>query len=102
TKDQRLRVESELSSSNRKLAELHHELEEELLRAQAPSTPPPLSRLSSLFQGSSMRSPSRNNTEFDDGEPENAEAEMESPTYVLSETLQALEIEGMSPDFYVE
>lgn len=27
---------------------------------------------------------------------------MESPTYVLAETLQALEIEGMSPDFYVE
>jgi hypothetical protein len=27
---------------------------------------------------------------------------MESPTYVLAETLQALEIEGMSPDYYVE
>ncbi|KAL4871897.1 hypothetical protein BDV12DRAFT_163315 [Aspergillus spectabilis] len=100
TKDQRLRVESELSSSNRKLAELHHELEEELLRAQAPSTPP-RSRLSSLFQGSTMRSPSRAN--LSDGEQlEDAEAEMESPTYVLAETLQALEIEGMSPDYYVE
>ncbi|KKK18671.1 hypothetical protein P175DRAFT_0502837 [Aspergillus ochraceoroseus IBT 24754] len=100
TKDQRLRVESELSSSNRKLAELHHELEEELLRAQAPSTPP-RSRLSSLFQGSAMRSPSRHNVS--DGEQlEDGEAEMESPTYVLAETLQALEIEGMSPDYYVE
>lgn len=37
SKDQRIRVESELSSSNRKLAELHHELEEEVLRAQAPA-----------------------------------------------------------------
>ncbi|KAE8130906.1 Rapamycin-insensitive companion of mTOR, N-term-domain-containing protein [Aspergillus pseudotamarii] len=101
TKEQRLKVESELSSSNRKLAELHHELEEELLRAQAPSTPP-RSRLSSLFQGSSMRSPSHSNVELDEGQPEDGEAEMESPTYVLAETLQALEIEGMSPDYYVE
>ncbi|KAJ6172542.1 hypothetical protein N7470_001609 [Penicillium chermesinum] len=68
TKEQRLRVESELSTSNRKLAELQHELEEEVL--QDP--------------------------------PEDGEGDMESPTYVLSETLQALEIEGMSPDFYVE
>ncbi|KAL3474843.1 Rapamycin-insensitive companion of mTOR, N-term-domain-containing protein [Aspergillus californicus] len=98
-KDQRLRVESELSSSNRKLVELHNELEEELLRAQAPSTPP-RSRLSSLFQGGSMRSPSRPN--MSEGEQlEDVEAEMESPTYVLAETLQALEIEGMSPDYYV-
>ncbi|KAF9885702.1 hypothetical protein FE257_012684 [Aspergillus nanangensis] len=102
TKEQRLRVESELSTSNRKLAELHQELEEELLRAQAPSTTPPRSRLSSIFQGSSLRSPSRNDVEFEDGQPESVEAEMESPTYVLSETLQALEIEGMSPDYYVE
>ncbi|KAL2836184.1 Rapamycin-insensitive companion of mTOR, N-term-domain-containing protein [Aspergillus pseudodeflectus] len=101
TKDQRLRVESELSSSNRKLAELHNELEEELLRAQAPSTPP-RSRLSSLFQGSSMRSPSRVANVSDTEPLEDVEGEMESPTYVLAETLQALEIEGMSPDYYVE
>ncbi|KAL2012693.1 hypothetical protein VTN00DRAFT_218 [Thermoascus crustaceus] len=100
TKDQRLKVESELSSSNRKLAELHHELEEELLRAQAPSTPP-RSRLSALFRGSPLRSPSRA-TDSIDGDPEDAEGETESPTYVLAETLQALEIEGMSPDYYVE
>ncbi|KAL2834342.1 Rapamycin-insensitive companion of mTOR, N-term-domain-containing protein [Aspergillus cavernicola] len=101
TKDQRLRVESELRSSNRKLVELHHELEEELLHAQAPSTPP-RSRLSSLFQGTSMRSPSRVNNLSDSEQLEDVEAEMESPTYVLAETLQALEIEGMSPDYYVE
>ncbi|PWY73672.1 cytosolic regulator pianissimo [Aspergillus heteromorphus CBS 117.55] len=101
TKDQRLRVESELSSSNRKLAELHHELEEEMLRAQAPSTPP-RSRLSSLFQSSSMRSPTRNNATLEEHQAQDGEAEMESPTYVLAETLQALEIDGMSPDYYVE
>ncbi|GAQ06688.1 protein ste16 [Aspergillus lentulus] len=103
TKDQRLRVESELSSSNRKLAELHHELEEELLRAQAPSTPPRNRFSMSLFRGSPRRSPSRNNDlTLDDDRLEEAEAEMESPTYVLAETLQALEIEGMAPDYYVE
>ncbi|KAL4910470.1 hypothetical protein BDW74DRAFT_145167 [Aspergillus multicolor] len=100
TRDQRLRAESELTSSNRKLAELHHELEEEQLRAQAPSTPP-RSRLSGLFQGPSMRSPSRANMS-DDERLDDMEAEMESPTYVLAETLQALEVELMSPDYYVE
>ncbi|KAJ5081726.1 hypothetical protein NUU61_009990 [Penicillium alfredii] len=105
TKDQRLRVESELSSSNRKLVQLQHELEEELLRAQAPSSTPPRSRMSGLFRGSPMRSPSRNNNTGGsvDGEAqEDREGDMESPSYVLTETLQALEIEGMSPDFYVE
>lgn len=103
TKEQRLKVESELGSSNRKLAELQHELEEELLRAQAPSTTPPRSRLSSLFRGSPMRSPSRtNNASLHEDEREDEEGDMESPTYVLTETLQALEIEGMAPDFYVE
>ncbi|KAJ5112455.1 hypothetical protein N7532_000500 [Penicillium argentinense] len=105
TKEQRLKVESELSTSNRKLAELQHELEEELLRAQAPSTTPPRSRLSSLFRGSPMRSPSRHlngGGSLDGFHEGDEEADMESPTYVLSETLQALEIEAMSPDFYVE
>ncbi|KAH8691216.1 putative cytosolic regulator pianissimo [Talaromyces proteolyticus] len=100
TKEQRLRVESELNSSNRKLAELHHEMEEELLRAQYPSTPP-RSRLSGLFRGSPMRSPSRG-TDSVDGEVVDPDAETESPTYVLAETLQALESEGMAPDYYVE
>ena len=105
TKEQRLKVESELSTTNRKLVELQHELEEELLRAQAPSSTPPRSRLSSLFRGSPMRSPSRNNNivgNLDEDEDEDDEGDMESPTFVLTETLQALEIEGMSPDFYVE
>lgn len=103
SKDQRLRVESELSSSNRKLVELHHELEEEVLRgAQAPSSTPPRTRISALFRGSPMRSPSRTNDHTEDGMLEEGEGEMESPTYVLAETLQALEVENMSPDFYVE
>lgn len=101
SKDQRLRVESELSSSNRKLAELHHELEEEMQRAQVPSSPA-RSRISTLFRGTSVRSPSRSNNTAEDPQMEEGESEIESPTYVLAETLQALEIEGMSPDYYVE
>ncbi|EPS28863.1 hypothetical protein POX_f07939 [Penicillium oxalicum] len=105
-KEQRLRIESELSSSNRKLAELQNELEEELLRAQAPATTPPRSRLSSLFRTSPVRSPSRNPINRlelpENGNLGEEEGDSESPTFVLSETLQALEIDGMSPDFYVE
>ncbi|KAK2813674.1 hypothetical protein FQN50_000072 [Emmonsiellopsis sp. PD_5] len=100
TKEQRLRVESELSSSNQKIAQLQHELEAEMLRAQAP-TSPPIGRLSALFRGSPLRSPSRASQNAEEG-PENGEVETESPTYVLGETLQALEIEGMTPDYYVE
>jgi rapamycin-insensitive companion of mTOR len=100
TRDQRLRVESELSSSNRKLAQLRHELEEELLRSQVPSTPP-RSRLSALFRGSPMRSPSRA-TDSASVDMEDVDVETESPTYVLAETLQALELEGMAPDYYIE
>ncbi|EED20524.1 cytosolic regulator Pianissimo, putative [Talaromyces stipitatus ATCC 10500] len=100
TRDQRLRVESELSTSNRKLAELRQELEDELLRAQTPSTPQ-RSRLSALFRGSPMRSPSRA-TDSADENMDDADGETESPTYVLAETLQALELEGMAPDYYIE
>ncbi|KAL1976877.1 hypothetical protein VTN31DRAFT_3159 [Thermomyces dupontii] len=101
TREQRLRVESELSSSNRKLAELHHELEEEISRSKAAPSTPPRSRLSALFRGSPMRPSSRMTDSFDD-EQEDVYGETESPTYVLAETLQALETEGMAPDFYVE
>lgn len=99
TRDQRLKVESELSSSNRKIAELHAELEDEIQKAKGPITPP-RSRLSSLFRGSPLRSPSRpaNPTEYI--EP-NENFETESPTYVLTETLQALEVTGMEPDYYI-
>lgn len=100
TKEQRLRVESELSSSNMKIAQLRHELEEEVLRAQA-QTSPPAGRLSALFRGSPLRSPSRASQGPEDG-MENGDAETESPTYVLAETLQELETKDMPSDYYVE
>lgn len=100
TKEQRTKVESELTSSNHKLMELNYMLEDEIERAKRPTTPP-RDRLSGLFQGSPLKSPLR-----DAGLQENGmttvEPESESPTYILSEILQALEVEGMQPDHYVE
>ena len=101
TKEQRLRVESELSTSNRRIAEWKIQLEEEIERSKRPSTPSQ-SRLSSLFRGSPLRSPIRidSNPNGDQYEVE-AAFDAESPTYALAEILQSLEEEGMQPDYYV-
>lgn len=100
TKDQRLKVESELSSSNRKIVELKSQLENEIDRANHPSTPG-RSRLSGLFQGSPLKSPSREE-EASEQEQHLTDLESESPTYILADILQALEVESMPPDYYVE
>ncbi|KAB8338806.1 hypothetical protein FH972_021750 [Carpinus fangiana] len=99
TKEQRLRVESELDTSNRKIAQLKGELAEEIRKAN--EVPPPIqSRLSQLFK-SSARSPSRvDGPDHEDGHE--SEDEHESPTYALAELLQALEAEGLAPDYYAE
>jgi rapamycin-insensitive companion of mTOR len=98
SKDQRLKIEQELGTSNRKLAELRLQLDQEIQRAQTPSTPPK-ERLSSYFRGSPLRSPPLGETGGDDPMDRTDE---ESPTVVLTDTLQALEIEGMQPDYYIE
>ena len=122
TKDQRLRVESELSMSNRKIAELHSELEEEKIRAQVVPSTPSMSHLSSLFRGSPSRPSSSRGAGAASGgggigggaginggvdsavtdDDYRVDGDTESPSYVLTETLQALEMEAMAPDFYVE
>ena len=98
SKAQKLRVEAELNSSNRKLAELKLGLEAEIRRAQAP-TEEPQPRLSNLFRSALPRSPSRN---LIADEKDDVDVETESPTFVLSELLQALEAEGRQPDYYIE
>ena len=100
TKDQRQRVETELSSSNFKIAELKSQLDAEIERAKRPSTPS-RNRLSGLFQGSPLKSPSRDERSYEETS-ETADVESESPTYALAEILQALEVEDMQPDYYVE
>ena len=97
TREQRQRVELELGTSNRKLAELKHELDQEIQRAQSPNTPPS-KRMSSYFRGSPLKSPPAEHAEAQ----EQPDHDAESPTVVLTETLQALEAEGMQPDYYID
>jgi rapamycin-insensitive companion of mTOR len=101
TKDQRQRVEAELGSSNRKIAELRLLLDQEIQRVQAPSTPPS-KRMSSYFRGSPLKSTSTNNIHEAEEQSGSTPFEGESPTVVLTETLQALEVEGMTPDYYID
>lgn len=100
TRDQRQKVESELTSSNRKLLDLNSRLEDEIEQAKRPTTPS-RDRLSGLFQGSPMKSPTKDSRNSQE-QSLLVEQESESPTYVLAEILQALEVEGMQPDYYVE
>jgi rapamycin-insensitive companion of mTOR len=95
TKEQRQKVEAELNSSNLKIKELRNQISE-LQRPKPPSTPTK-SRMDTLFQSNGLRSPpsatKSQGSDFD--EP------TESPTYALAEILQALEVEGLTPDYYV-
>lgn len=96
TKEQRARVEAELNSSNQRIKDLKDQISD-LQRPKAPSTPT-RSRMVGLFQSSGLRSPasiSKSATGSDYDEP------TESPTYALAEILRALEIEGLTPDYYV-
>jgi len=99
TRDQRQRVEQELGTSNRKLAELRQELDQEIQRSLTPITPPNI-RMSSYFRSSPMRSPKVEANQIN----EEAEEDMEdgSPTVVFTETLQQLEVDGMQPDYYID
>ena len=100
SKDQRHRVEIELSASNRKLAELRSELAEEIQRAQTPMTPP-TKYVSSYFRSSPLKLPTYR-AESEAPEPAADDFEGESPTLILTETLQALEVEGMQPEYYID
>ena len=100
TRDQRHRVENELTSSNRKLQELNSQLEDEIEQSKYPASPI-RDRLSGLFQGSPMKSPNRD-TRFSQDQFSLLEQESESPSYILADILQDLENEGMQPDYYVE
>ena len=98
-KDQRTRVEAELGSSNRKILELTSRLEEEIGRSKRPRTPP-RNRLSAIFHASPTNSPHADDGSMQAEHPGTEESE--SPTFALSEILQALEVEGLQPDYYVE
>lgn len=101
TRDQRLRVEQELGTSNMKLERLQQELDEEIQRAQTPITPPN-KRMSSYFRLSPMKNPSEVAADQLEEEPEEEQPEEIAPTVVFTDVLQQLENEGLQPDYYIE
>lgn len=98
-REQRKVVESELNTSNRKIAQLKSDLEAEIQRnKEQPASP--RGKLSQLFQNASVGTPEGAGEQL--GEYGlTYDTELESPTYVLAEILQALEIEDSRPDYYV-
>ncbi|KAI1132983.1 Rapamycin-insensitive companion of mTOR, N-term-domain-containing protein [Nemania abortiva] len=96
TKEQRNRAEAELAASTQRIKELRQKINDAQRPKATPSTPA-RSRTDGLHQ-SGLRSPpsaSRSGVGSDADEP------AESPTFALAEILQALEIEGMTPEYYV-
>ncbi|KAK6610699.1 cytosolic regulator pianissimo [Botrytis cinerea] len=78
TKEQRQRVEAELNISNQKIRDLRLKITE--MQKPKPPTTPTRSRMDALFQSNGVRSP---------------------PSASKTEILQALEAEGLTPDYYV-
>ena len=96
-KEQRLKAEAELNSSNRKIAELRQILQAEVERSKEEQA---LENQRMSFMPRGVGRPTSEQTFSMDGYE--IEEDDESPTYVLSEVLQALEADGMAPEFYVE
>lgn len=96
SRDQRMAAESQLNTSNRKIAQLKQDLEAEIQRSKEQPTSPSR-RVSQLFS-----KPTYFDSAADHGEDsEDQDPELESPTYILAEILQALEVGEMEPDYYV-
>ncbi|KAK5118057.1 hypothetical protein LTR62_004103 [Meristemomyces frigidus] len=99
-RDQRKVVESELNTSNRKIAQLQQDLATEIQRSKEQAPLSPKGRLSRLFRSAPVRTQSHQDQQIDEDEPSH-DLEVESPTYILAEILRALEGEGMPSDYYV-
>lgn len=100
TKDQRQRVEAELSASNARIKELRQKISDAQRSKVVPPTTPTRNRAQeALFQaGAHLRSPpsiARSAMGSDVDEV------LESPAFLLAELLQALEVDGMAPEYYV-
>jgi hypothetical protein len=101
TKDQRQRVEAELNSSNQRIKDLRQKIAEaQRTRAATPATPTRSRTGEVIIQPvNGRRSPppsaSRSGAGSDFDEP------TESPTFAVAEILQALEVDGMMPEYYV-
>lgn len=99
-REQRRVVESELNTSNRKIAQLKLDLAAEIQRSKEQPISPK-GRLSQLFRPAPVRSPSSNQQPFQTEAEGQLDAEAESPSYILAEILQALEAADLQSDYYV-
>jgi hypothetical protein len=99
SRDQRMAAESQLNSSNRKIAQLKLDLEAEIQRSQEQPISPK-ARLSQLFRPAQPKTP-RDQVQSQDEVTHTLDPELESPTYILAEILQALEAQDMPPDYYI-
>ncbi|KAI1180291.1 Rapamycin-insensitive companion of mTOR, N-term-domain-containing protein [Nemania sp. FL0916] len=96
TKEQRHRVEAELNASNQRIKELRQKITDAQRTKIVPSTPA-RSRNDGFHQNGLRSPPSASRS----GVGSDADELTESPTFALAEILQALEIEGMTPEYYV-
>ncbi|OAA67049.1 hr1-like Rho-binding repeat protein [Niveomyces insectorum RCEF 264] len=98
-KEQRQRVEAELHSSNLRIKELRQRISYSQRPRPAPTTPTgSRTNPSPLAMMNGLRSPADTSRS---GAGSDIEEQTESPTYVLADILQALELEGMPPEYYV-
>lgn len=97
TKDQRLRVEAELTSSNQRIKDLKQKLTDAQRQKAAPASPN-RTRTEGLVN-SGMRSPQ--SVSRSGGGSEVDDIAEQSPSFALAEILQALEVEGLTPEYYV-
>ncbi|OAQ66715.2 cytosolic regulator Pianissimo [Pochonia chlamydosporia 170] len=101
TKEQRQRVEAELSASNFRIKELRQKISEAQRTRMPPPTTPTRNRAQETVpqtNGHGLRSPPSISRSAAGSDLDEA---AESPTFALAELLQALEVEGMTPEYYV-
>ena len=97
-KEQKRKVEDALQTANKKLQELRMGLEAEIQRSKEATAAAEVANASAL-RGPLIRPSSRQGF---GSEPMEYEEEVESPTFILSDILEALDEEVMKPEYYVE
>ncbi|GFP58826.1 target of rapamycin complex 2 subunit ste20 [Trichoderma asperellum] len=95
TKEQRQRVEAELTASHSRIKVLKQQITDAQRTKVAPPSTPPRNRTQQDV--GLHRSPHS----LRSGTGSEVEEPTESPTFTLTELLQALEVGGMTPDYYV-
>lgn len=98
TRDQRQRVEAELTASSSRIRELRQKISDaQQMRSARPSTP-----IRQWTQENNLSNGPRDNPSPTKSAAESdIDESSESPSFALAELLQALEVEGMMPEYYV-